>query len=162
EPHGQQRQIHVRRHRAGQWKCLPRSTGISAMCRETPESGESLPLRQRSRGFTLAELVVTIGVLVVLVLLGTQLLKSAATVTTLGPKQMDADSQARQLLDRMTIHLAQLVKRNDLDFFAKGTIAPNSVGGPMDGSGGQTKNDRLAFYSAVPGYYPATGEKSPV
>jgi hypothetical protein len=62
----------------------------------------------------------------------------------------------------LNIDFAQLVKRNDLDFFAKGTIAPNSVGGPMDGSGGQTKNDRIAFYSAVPGYYPAAGAQSPV
>ncbi len=107
-------------------------------------------------GFTLAELVVTIGVLVVLVLLATQLLKSAATVTTLGHKQMDADSQARQLLDRMTIDFAQLVKRNDLDFFAKGTAAPNSAGGAMAG------NDLIAFYSAVPGYYPPAGAQSPV
>jgi len=129
---------------------------------DTTKTGESLPLRQHSCGFTLAELVVTIGVLAVLVLLATQLLKSASTITTLGHKQMDADSQARQLLDRMNIDFAQLVKRNDLDFFAKGTIAPNSVGGPMDGSGGQTKNDRIAFYSAVPGYYPVTGAQSPV
>jgi hypothetical protein len=107
-------------------------------------------------GFTLSELVVTVGVLVLLVLLATQLLKSAATVTTVGHKQMDADSQARQLLDRMAIDFAQLVKRNDLDLFAKGTIAPNSVGGTMTG------NDQIAFYSAVPGYYPSTGSQSPV
>ena len=107
-------------------------------------------------GFTLAELVVTVGVLVLLVLLATQLLKSAATVTTLGHKQMDADSQARQLLDRMAIDFAQLVKRNDLDLFAKGTVAPNSVGGAMAG------NDQIAFFSAVPGYYPPTGSQSPL
>ena len=98
--------------------------------------------------FTLAELLVTVGVLVLLVLLFTQLLNSAATITTLGHKQMDADSQARQLLDRMAIDFAQMVKRNDVDFFAKGTLAPNSVGGTMAG------NDQIAFYSAVPGYYP--------
>ena len=40
-----------------------------------------------------------------------QLLNSAATITTLGHKQMDADSQARQLLDRMAIDFAQMVKR---------------------------------------------------
>src|SRR4051812_41539691 len=65
----------------------------------------------RMRGFTLAELLVTVGVVVVLVLLFTQLLKSAATITTLGHKQMDADAQARQLLDRMAIDFAQMVKR---------------------------------------------------
>ena len=116
-----------------------------------------LPLeRRRAAAFTLAELVVTVGVLVLLVILFAQLMNSAATVTTLGHKQMDADSQARQVLDRIAIDLAQLVKRSDLDFFAKGTVAPNSVGGAMAG------NDRIAFYSGVPGYYPATGSQSPV
>ena len=107
-------------------------------------------------GFTLTELLITVGVLVVLVLLFTQLLNSAATITTLGHKQMDADSQARQLLDRMAIDFAQMVKRSDVDFFAKGTVAPKSVGGTMAG------NDRIAIYSAVPGHYPATGSQSPV
>jgi hypothetical protein len=106
--------------------------------------------------FTLAELLVTVAVLVLLVLLFTQVLNSAATITTLGHKQMDADAQARQLLDRMVIDFAQMVKRNDVDFFAKGTLAPNSVGGTMAG------NDRIAFYSAIPGYYPSTGSQSPV
>jgi hypothetical protein len=115
-----------------------------------------LPLRQRSRGFTLAELVVTVGVLVLLVFLATQLVKSAATVTTLGHKQISADSQARQLLDRMAVDFAQLLKRNDLDFFAKNTAPPNSRGGAMNG------NDQIAFYSSVPGYYPPTGAQSPV
>jgi hypothetical protein len=114
----------------------------------------------QSRGykgaFTLAELLVSIGVLVLLILLATQLLNSAATITTLGHKQMDADSQARQLLDRMAIDFAQMVKRNDVDFFAKGTTAPNSLGGTMTG------NDQIAFYSTVPGYYPSTGSQSPV
>jgi type II secretion system protein J len=109
-----------------------------------------------SAGFTLAELLVSIGVLVLLVLLFTQLLNSAATITTLGHKQMDGDSQARQLLDRMAIDFAQMVKRSDVDFFAKGTVAPNSVGGTMAG------NDQIAFYSTVPGYYPPTGSQSPV
>jgi hypothetical protein len=96
------------------------------------------------------------GVLVLLVLLATQLLNSAATVTTLGHKQMDADSQARQVLDRMAIDFAQLVKRNDVDFLAKGTVAPRSVGGAMTG------NDQITFYGTVPGYYPSSGSQSPV
>jgi prepilin-type N-terminal cleavage/methylation domain-containing protein len=107
-------------------------------------------------GFTLTELLVSMAVLVVLVLLATQLLNSAATITTLGHKQMGADSEARQLLDRMAIDFTQMVKRNDVDYFAKGTAAPNSVGGPMSG------NDQIAFYGNVPGYYPSTGSQSPV
>ena len=127
----------------------------AAMCKH-PQAAR-LPLQScGTAGFTLAELVVSVGVLVVLVLLFTLLLNSAATVTKLGHKQMDADSQARQLLDRMAIDFAQLVKRSDVDFFGKGTTAPNSVGGAMAG------NDLIAFYSGVPGYYPSTGSQSPV
>jgi prepilin-type N-terminal cleavage/methylation domain-containing protein len=105
----------------------------------------ALKQRGRSRGFTLVELLVSLGVLAILVLLATQLLNSAATITTLGHKQMDADSQARQLLDRMAIDFAQMVKRSDVNYYFKG------------GSGGpQTGNDHVAFYSAIPGYSTAT------
>src|SRR6476659_1988035 len=83
----------------------------------------------RESGFTLAELLVSMGVLVLLVLLFTQLLNSAATTITLGNKRMDADSQARQLLDRMAIDFDQMLKRSDVDYFAKQTAAPNSIGG---------------------------------
>ena len=50
----------------------------------------------------------------------------------------------------MAIDFAQLVKRSDVDFWAKGTVAPNSVGGAMAG------NDQITFYSTVPGYYPSS------
>ena len=127
----------------------------AAMCKR-PQAAR-LPLQWRgTAGFTLAELAVSVGVLAVLVLLFTLLLNSTATITTLGHKQMDADSQARQLLDRMAIDFAQLVKRSDVDFFGKGTTAPNSVGGAMTG------NDQIAFYSAVPGLLSTDGSQSPV
>ena len=113
-------------------------------------------MRRFSHGFTLVELLVTMVVLAFLILFVTSLVNSAATITTLGNKRMDADSQARQLLDRMAIDFAQMVKRDDVDFFAKGTVAPKSVGGAM------TVNDQIAFYSAVPGYYPSTGSQSPL
>jgi hypothetical protein len=114
-------------------------------------SGNALKQRGRSGGFTLAELLVTVGVLALLVLLFTQLLNSAATITTLGNKQMGADSQARQLLDRMSIDFAQMVKRSDVDYYLKSSANPQTGG-----------NDQIAFYSAVPGYYPSTGAQSPV
>ena len=135
---------------------------------DTPATAASqrtrLPLQPRLplntyRGFTLVELLVSLGVLALLVFFVTSLVNSAATITTLGHKQMDADSQARQFLDRMAIDFAKMVKRNDLDFFAKGTTAPNSVGGAMAG------NDRIAFFSQLPGYYPTgstTTTQSPV
>ena len=115
--------------------------------------------RGYSAAFTLAELAVTVGVLVLLVFLATQLLKSAATVTTLGHKQMDADSQTRQLLDRMAIDFAQMVKRSDVDYYVKSSATP-----PPTGVRNllQPGNDKIAFYSTVPGYYPSTGSQSPL
>jgi type II secretory pathway pseudopilin PulG len=123
------------------------------------KAGFTLKQRGRRSGFTLAELLVSVGVLVLLVLLATQLLNSAATITTLGHKQMDADSQARQLLDRMAIDFAQMVKRSDVDYYVKSSAAP-----PPTGVRNvlQPGNDRIAFYSTVPGYYPSTGSQSPV
>src|SRR6266545_682056 len=74
---------------------------------------------KRPNGFTLAELLVAVGVLVLLVLLVSQLLNSAATIMTLGHRQMNADSQARELFDRMAIDFAQMVRRSDVDYYLK-------------------------------------------
>jgi type II secretory pathway component PulJ len=116
-----------------------------------------LPLQRGGMaGFTLAELLVTVGVLVLLVFLGSQLLNSAATVTTLGHKQMDADAQARQLLDRMAVDFAQMVKRSDVDYYVK-----SSAASPLRRVL-QPGNDQIAFYSSVPGYYPTSSFQSPV
>jgi len=115
--------------------------------------------RERFSGFTLAELVVTMGVLVLLVLFFTQLLNSAATVTILGYKKMDADSEARQVFDRMGFDFAQMLKRSprsDVDYYLKSSSGPaNDCGvcGAHD-QDGWTGNDQAAFYSTVPGYYP--------
>ena len=121
---------------------------------------QSCKNRSQSRGyraaFTLAELLVTVSVLALLVLLFTQLLNSAATITTLGHKQMDADSQARQLFDRMAMDFAQMVKRSDVDYYVKSSAPAPLRNVPQLG------NDQIAFYSAVPGYYPSTGSQSPV
>jgi hypothetical protein len=71
---------------------------------------------------------------------------------------MDVDSQARQLLDRIAIDFAQMVKRSDVDYYVKSSAAP-----PPTGVRNvlQPGNDTIAFYSAVPGYYP-TGSASPM
>ena len=127
----------------------------AAMCKR-PQAPR-LPLQWRGKaGFTLAELAVSVGVLVVLVLLFTLLLNSTASITTLGHKQMDADSQARQLLDRMAIDFAQMVRRSDVDYYVKSS-APSPLRRVS-----QPGNDQIAFYSGVPGYYPSTGSQSPV
>jgi hypothetical protein len=115
----------------------------------------------------LAELLVTVGVLVVLILLFTQLLNSAANITTLGHKRMDGDSQARELLDRMAIDVMQMVKRSDVYYHLKAstsaTDCPFTTTPPECGT--QAGNDEMAFYSNVPGYYASgsTGsQQSPV
>jgi type II secretory pathway pseudopilin PulG len=127
-------------------------------------------------GFTLVELVVTMGVLVLLVLLFTQLLNSAATITILGHKQMDADSQARQLLDRMAVDFAQMVKRTDIDYYLKSSSG-NSTGTPPDcttctkqttddlNHNDPTGNDQIAFFASTSGYFPPAptpGSQSPI
>ncbi len=145
-------------HRLPACRFRPLAEGL----RESPITNHLSPIRSWSRtnGFTLAEILVSIGVLVLLVLLATQLLNSAATITTLGHKRMDADSQARQLLDRMAIDFAQMVKRSDIDYYLKSsqtgvpdcTTCTNQTGG----------NDRIAFFSTTSGYYPTPSYQSPI
>src|SRR5438132_12986374 len=131
------------------------STAQATRARGASSWQAPLPLQRRTAAFTLAELVVTVGVLVLLVFFATQLLNSAATVTTLGHKQMDADSQTRQLLDRMAIDFAQMVKRSDVDYYLKSSAAPPPAGVR---NVLQQGNDIIAFYSSVPGYYPSRSE----
>lgn len=107
-------------------------------------------------------MLVSIVALTLFVLMVSRLVNSASTITTIGNKHMDADSQARSVLDRMAVDIAQMVKRSDVDFFGKNTAAPNSPGGTMIGQNGKGQNDQIAFYSTVPGYYPPTGSQSPI
>ena len=113
-------------------------------------------MRKSQPGFTLIELLVSIAVLVALVLLFSRLFVSASGITTSGNKRMDTDGQVRPLFERFAVDFSQMIKRPDVDFFGKGSDAPNSVGGPMTG------NDQLAFYSAVPGYHPSAVSASPI
>jgi len=110
-----------------------------------------LPLQRRgATGFTLAELLVSMSVLLLVVFVSARLINSATTVTILDQKRMDTDSEARQILDRMAIDFAQMVKRIDVDYYVK--LANQQ----------RLQNDQIAFYSAVPGYYPLSGAQSPV
>ena len=109
--------------------------------------------KMRVRGqkaFTLVEMLFSITILTLLVLLVTQMVNNASTVVTSGNKRMDVDSQARPLLDRMAVDFAQMVKRADVDYYLKTTLIT------------QPGNDQIAFFGAVPGYYPPTGSQSPL
>lgn len=97
-----------------------------------------------NRGFTLVEMLVAITVLAIIVLFVTRLFDNAAAITSLATRRMDADGQARPVLDRMSIDFAQMVKRIDVSYYLK------TAGTSMTG------NDLMAFYAAIPGYYPAT------
>ena len=89
--------------------------------------------------FTLLELLVSMAVLTLLLVMVTQLVNSASMVTNTGNKRMDADSQARLLLDRMALDFGKIVKRTDVDYYFQKN----------------TGNDQMAFYSEATGYYPS-------
>lgn len=108
-------------------------------------------MRRPIYAFTLVEILIAISVLVILSLLLTRLLNNVAGVTTISGKRIESEGQIRPLFDRMGTDFTQMLKRSDLDFYGKGT----STGGVMGG------NDRIAFFSTVPGDYPSTGLPSP-
>jgi prepilin-type N-terminal cleavage/methylation domain-containing protein len=124
-------------------------------------------VRRRAAGFTLAELLVSIVVVVIITLIASQVMTSATAITRTGNKHFDTDTQARVVLDRMALDFAKMVKRTDVDYYIK---QPNKYNGHGNGHGcGQGRNgdkgsDQIAFYSQVPGYYPSTtaAEQSPI
>jgi hypothetical protein len=105
---------------------------------------------RKVQAFTIAELLVSIAILSLVVIFLARVFTSAASVTTTGNKHMDCDLQARQVFDRMAVDLAQMIKRSDVDQYVKG-LDPMKPG-----------NDRIAFFSQVPGYSPTSANPSPI
>jgi hypothetical protein len=101
--------------------------------------------------FTLLELLIAISILVVLTLLFASVLNNATAVTDRSIRRLESEAEIRPLFDRMTADFDQMVKRGDVDFYGKGIAAAPTMPG----------NDRIAFYSMVPGDYPSTGSQSP-
>jgi Tfp pilus assembly protein PilV len=115
------------------------------------------PLKRRIGGFTLTELLVSVFVLVIIIFMVTQVLTSATAITRTSHKQLDTDTQARVVFDRMALDFAQMVKRTDVDYYVK---QPTNYKGHGNGHGcgrgqnGDQESDQIAFYSAVPAYNP--------
>jgi prepilin-type N-terminal cleavage/methylation domain-containing protein len=123
---------------------------------------------ERARlGFTLMEVLVSIGVLTLLVVIASQFINSASMLTASGNKHIDADAQARAVFDRMAIDFAQMLRRPDIDYYLKQADTsryPGHSGGHGHGSGtkGQDQSDQMAFFSQVPGYYPSPANQSSI
>jgi hypothetical protein len=122
----------------------------------------------RSDGFSLAELLVSIFVLVIILFMVAQLMTSATAVTRTGNKQVDTDTQARVVFDRMALDFAQMVNRTDVDYYVKQMTGYNGHGnghGWGRGHNGDLGSDQIAFFTQVPGYYPdgyTAGQQSPI
>ena len=125
-------------------------------------------MRRKSEGFTLAELLVSIGVVVIIVLMGAQLMLSTTSITRTAHKYIDTDTQARVVFDRMALDFGQMLKRTDVNYYVKQRAAYNGHGnghGWGRGKNADLGSDQLAFFSAVPGYYPSgytVGQQSPI
>jgi competence protein ComGC len=126
------------------------------------------PLRRTRGGFTLAELLVSVFVLVIIIFMVAQLMTSATAVTRTGHKHIDTDTQARVVFDRMALDFAQMLKRTDVDYYVKQRSNYKGHGnghGWGNGKNGDTGSDQMAFFTQVPGYYPsgfASGTESPI
>jgi prepilin-type N-terminal cleavage/methylation domain-containing protein len=107
-----------------------------------------MKMKRKCHGFTLTEMLLSVGMLALIVVFISQLFNSAASLTTTGHKPIDSNFQARQLFARMAVDLAQMIKRTDVDYYVK-SIVDTEVG-----------NDRIAFFSQGAGYYPSPSSQS--
>jgi Prokaryotic N-terminal methylation motif len=136
------------------------------------EPAKCVPLhgaqRRRELGFTLVELLVSIVVLIIITLMLTQLMTTSSAITRTSHKYIDTDTQARVVFDRMALDFAQMLKRTDVDYYVKQRAAYNGHGnghGWGRGKNADLGSDQIAFFSAVPGYYPSgytVGRQSPI
>lgn len=115
--------------------------------------------------FTLAELLVSVFVLLIITFLVAQLMTSATAITRTGHKHIGTDTQARVVLDRMALDFAQMLYRTDVDYYVKQRAAYNGHGNGHGCGRGRNQDlgsDQIAFFSEVPGYYPGVTQQSPI
>src|SRR5258708_6904015 len=111
--------------------------------------GFTLKERHCACGFTLAELLVSVFVLVIIIFMVAQLLTTAAAITRTGHKHIDTDTQARTVFDRMALDFAQMLKRTDVDYYVKQASGYNGHGnghGWGQGHNGDKGSDQIAFF----------------
>jgi len=104
------------------------------------------PPRHPRSGFTLVEMMVALAVLSLLVLLIAQLFTSASQVTRASTVRLDADTEARLVLDRMAADFTWMLRRPDVDFHFVKQV-------PSGGAPTTAPSDTFFFFSEVPGYY---------
>jgi hypothetical protein len=123
-------------------------------------------VRSTTGGFTLAELLVSIVVVVLLVFMFAQLMTTASGINRDAHKRIDTDTQARVVFDRMAVDFAQMVKRTDVDYYVKQRVYKGHGNGHGCGAGrnNDLSSDQIAFYSQVPGYYSSNtaAQQSPI
>lgn len=106
-----------------------------------------MKLRHRCPAFTILELLVAIAVLAMIVGLLATAMSEASRLTVRGHKQMDLDSDARLVFDRIASDIRRLVPGDDID-----------AGFVTDDSG----NSRPAFFTRVRGVGGTSSSVRPV
>ena len=122
--------------------------------------------RSTCRAFTLMELLISIVVMTIIIFMVAQLMSNATAITRTSNKHIDTDTQARVVLDRMAVDFAKMLKRTDVDYYLKGIASYKGHGNGHGWGAGkvgkdQLGSDQIAFFTQVPGYYPA-GSQSPL
>jgi prepilin-type N-terminal cleavage/methylation domain-containing protein len=98
---------------------------------------KAFPNRSANDGFTLVEILVSVGVLVLLVAFVARLMSSATVIAGQGGKRLDSDTQARLVFERMASDFSSMIRRQDVDYiFAK-----------------QAGNDTMFFFSEATKYF---------
>jgi hypothetical protein len=96
----------------------------------------------------MTELLVTIGVLSIVLASASQILTTAAALTTFNNKRMDANDQARMVFDRMANDFARMIRRSDVDyiFWKPANATPTTTG----------INDTMFFFTEGASYFDST------
>ncbi|HEY8966060.1 MAG TPA: prepilin-type N-terminal cleavage/methylation domain-containing protein [Candidatus Methylacidiphilales bacterium] len=77
----------------------------------------ALPQSIRRRGFTLAEVMVAVSVLVCIILLVGQMVSGISVTTSNASKLSDSDNQARLIFSRMAADFTAIYSRSDVHFY---------------------------------------------